>query len=136
MKKSEFRMRRSDNSLVHLADILKAIPNNNWVWAVQHFYGVGEAPGGLSMPEFEEICDSTPGGVRFSWDDIKNFASHINEVWDCFIVAVLNESMLTTYVNHENINDCIMFIEGIDSTIWNIILGNEPILKTINFDNI
>lgn len=52
------------------------------------FYGVGIAPAGLAMPDFEEHLRVLEKGWVFSWEELRLFANDIEQVFDCFIVAV------------------------------------------------
>ncbi|MBV6754274.1 hypothetical protein KV580_28590 [Pseudomonas chlororaphis] len=44
---------QTDGSVLRLYDLLKVIPENDWVWSVFEFQGVGWAPFGLFMDEYE-----------------------------------------------------------------------------------
>jgi hypothetical protein len=38
----------------NLIDMLEKVPPNDWIWSVLEFDGIGSAPDGLRMADFEE----------------------------------------------------------------------------------
>ena len=57
----------SDNGMkIKLSDLLAKIPKNEWTWCIYEFEGVGVAPFGLSMPEFEDLVLSKDTGFEFT----------------------------------------------------------------------
>jgi hypothetical protein len=102
-----------------LGDLLAALPANTWTWHILDFYGVGTAPGGQQMAEFEEITRSAPTGQTMSWSELRSFADGIEQTYDCQIVAVAPDGNLTAAeVADEDFQRCEIVIQGVDSTEW------------------
>lgn len=72
---------------VTLSNVLDAIPENSWFWRVLEFAGVGTAPSGMSMGEFETLATSGRDGYRTSWRELREFASGIRDTHWLLLVA-------------------------------------------------
>lgn len=101
-----------------LSDLLNKIPDNNWKWSLFDFEGVGVAPHGMGMPEFEELVASERYGFYFNWDELKLFGKTISDVKSCVLVAV-KKPVEYDLLMEEN-DDVIAYIGIFDSTNWEL----------------
>ena len=117
----DFSMHLEGNQVVQLVDLLSVIPDNNWHWSILDFCGVGVLPIGLSMEEFEEKIRSAPKGYYFSWEKLKMFADHLEQTWDCLIVAVESENdLVAEELKADNFDRCVIVLIAFDSTSWSV----------------
>ncbi len=79
---------RRDDSLVQLGDFLSTVPENNWMWVVLDFYGIGNAPNDLSMDDFEKLVQSKSKGVAMTWSELKNFADSLVQTYDSCSIKI------------------------------------------------
>src|SRR6266496_1286632 len=77
----------SDGSLLSISDVLATFFENSFVWVILEFFGIGRAPEGMSMPEFEDRVQSAPDGLQMTWAELKAFVTHVAQTFDCEIVA-------------------------------------------------
>lgn len=132
MKFVTFPASREDGSLVQLTDFLSAIPENNWVWAVLDFYGIGNAPNDLSMEDFEKLVRSKPNGVIMTWYELNNFASSLDQTYDCLIVAAKSPQNISKDRSaKENFSNCEVVIEAFDSTEWSVWTRDSEWMKRL-----
>jgi hypothetical protein len=87
MNSIKFSAFRPNGSKIRLLDVLNEFPEGDLVWSVMGFRGVGEAPDGLRMDEFEQRTLSQPGGVVMSWADLMHFSERLEDTMDCTLVA-------------------------------------------------
>lgn len=112
--------------IFNLKEVLSVVPDNKWIWAVLEFYGVGIAPAGLAMPDFEERLRSLEKGWVFSWEELRLFANDIEQVFDCFIVAVDSVDKIRKPIEvDEAPQNCFIAFEAFDSHEW-IIWSDAP----------
>jgi hypothetical protein len=118
---------RYGEQIISLKDILAALPDNEWTWALVFFYGIGTAPANLTMLQFEEKVRKSTLGVRFSWQEIKRFAEGLDETYDCLLAAIpAPESFLDAQaIRNENYGGTKLVIEGFDSSYWNVVLNDD-----------
>lgn len=74
-------------SMLSMADVLSVFPNNDLLWVVLDFFGMGCAPKGMSMPDFEHKVRSVPEGFRMTWTELKEFGDCVTQAFDCEIAA-------------------------------------------------
>ncbi|MNL84752.1 hypothetical protein D3C87_2128280 [compost metagenome] len=55
MQTFKLPMHRGSGKILQLSDLLAAIPDNDWTWSLLDFYGIGIAPDGMPMADFEVI---------------------------------------------------------------------------------
>jgi hypothetical protein len=110
---------RHDRAPITLAAILEAIGPNVWAWHLFEFSGVGTAPRGIAMADFEQ--EVRAHGYRMTWDELRRFASEIEQVWDCLIIG-LDKTDVRTHqqVVESHFTDAQVIIEGLDSTYWEV----------------
>lgn len=112
--------------IFNLKEMLSFVPDNKWIWAVLEFYGVGIAPAGLAMPDFEERLRDLEKGWLFSWEELRLFANDIEQVFDCFIVAVDSVDKIRKPIEvDEPPQNCFIALEAFDSHEW-IIWSDAP----------
>ena len=112
--------------IFNLKEVLSVVPDNKWIWAVLEFYGVGIAPAGLAMPDFEEHLRVLEKGWGFSWEELRLFANDIEQVFDCFIVAVDSVDKIRKPIEvDEAPQNCFIAFEAFDSHEW-IIWSDAP----------
>ncbi|MEE4674492.1 hypothetical protein V2K57_09595 [Pseudomonas alliivorans] len=112
--------------IANLKDVTALVPENKWIWAVLEFYGVGIAPAGLAMPDFEERLRDLEKGWLFSWEELCLFANDIEQVFDCFIVAVDSVDKIRKPIEvDEPPQNCFIALEAFDSHEW-IIWSDAP----------
>lgn len=135
MKTKKQTMFRKDGSRVQLSDMLKLLPQNEWVWSLLDFYGIGRAPNSLSMDEFEELIRSEPTGFKMSWVQLIQFSESIEQTIDCLLVAVKNDGDLhEAELDADNFSSCEVVIQAFDSAEWEISstsFSNESVAKRI-----
>ena len=110
-------MHLKDGSAVTLSTVLKTIPQNNLRWHILEFTGIGSAPGGMTMLDFRLVVRACQGGYRMSWNELLNFASGLDQVWDCLIVGLQSGIRIERdlFKKGEYLN-CDYVIVGFDST--------------------
>ncbi|XVV02656.1 hypothetical protein ACQPW3_35680 [Actinosynnema sp. CA-248983] len=118
MRKLSLPMFNEHGQDISLRDILTCIPRNGWTWSILDFYGVGDAPGGLAMSEFEELVRSMPTGYLLSWDELLTLAAGLHQVIDCTIVAGVQGDLVPEDLKINDFNRCAFVIQALDSTDW------------------
>lgn len=119
-----------DGALVSLAAVLCAIDENDWVWQVREFSGVGELPGSSSMVEFEASVRKSP--LEMSWTSLLRFAEAIEQTWDCSIVGLnrVAGSSPTSTAKEDSVAKQVV-IEAFDSTTWELTSPDPFLLERI-----
>jgi hypothetical protein len=106
------------NDMINLRQVLAALPHNAWEWRMLDFYGMGRPPGRGTMEEFEDQA-ATPGGYLFSWAGLLSFAAHLQQAFDCVLVAVdpgcpVDPDSLA----RDEFAACRVVVEAVDSGEW------------------
>jgi len=123
---------RQDRSCVQLADFLSKLPDDDWVWSVLEFYGVGTAPNGLPMADFEALTRSEPKGFIMNWSELKNFAGSLDQTYDCLIVAARSvQDISNDKSSKENFSNCEVVIEAFDSTEWSVWARDKKLMQEL-----
>jgi hypothetical protein len=81
-------MRTSAGTWLELKDLLAKVPDNNWDLICLEFDGIGQAPESMTMEEFADKAFRSSSGYPFSWQDLTNFAEHVEQAHNCLFVAV------------------------------------------------
>ena len=117
----------SNQKFPTLTELLSKIPNdNNWVWSIKFFYGIGVSPNGMDMPDFEKLVLDTPEGYIISWQELNNFAINLKDIWDLVLVAVKDKNDIKPQeIKKENFSSCILVIEYFDSTEYSLYIQNN-----------
>lgn len=109
-----------ESGLVTLRQVLDKLPANDLRWHVLDFEGIGTAPGGMTMDEFEHAVHASPQGYALAWDKLLTLAGGIEQTWNCLIVGrrtdapILAEHMQTEFAG------CRYVVQAFDSTEWSI----------------
>ena len=112
--------------------IFEVIPDNDWIWSVLEFDGVGVPPDDLSMDEFEEFLRREERGRIFTWTELVEFIRGINQAFSCFIVAVDSVDKITKPSEVDECPvGCIMAVEAFDSSEWIIWSDDETLSRDV-----
>ncbi|GAA3144506.1 hypothetical protein [Nonomuraea roseoviolacea] len=128
-------MHRTTGGVVELSHVLNALPENAWAWSMLELWGVGIAPNGMAMPSFEDSIAASDSGYQLSWRELVGFASGLNQVHDCLIVAANSPQDLSRQlIEKDSCSKLLVAIEALDSTRWEIVisenLGEAEEIKT------
>jgi hypothetical protein len=124
-----FDMHR-DDGLVVLADILRAVPANDWMWHVLEFEGIGIAPNDMSMAEFETIARAR--GYPMDWTAFTRFARDAEQSWWCTIAALdhadprRGREIIDSDFAHAHV-----VLEAFDSSTWTIRSASQSITSAL-----
>lgn len=130
MKTLEFSAFRQDGSKIMLSEILAQVPQNNWIWSIWEFDGIGEPPFGLSVMEFSRVALSE--GVLMTWQEVKSFANSLLDIHFCLLIATIQEKQITIKdVQEESFENYEMVVYAFDSTKWQVWSLNKNILNLI-----
>ncbi|WP_458689028.1 hypothetical protein [Nocardia tengchongensis] len=72
-------------TMVHLRDVLRLFPANDWQWKVEDFDGFRRSPASLTWEQFQAAIDS--GAAIFDWAGIQQFADGLIQMIDGHIIA-------------------------------------------------
>jgi hypothetical protein len=124
---AELPVQSRNGQWIDLADLLAVMPENNLIWSLIDFYGVGVVPPrGLEMAEFEELVRATPGGLRHTWPALKQFADDLEQTYECLIVGVCSEEdIVPAQLEQDNFERCAVVIQAHDSTKWVICVNAD-----------
>lgn len=119
-----------DGQLISLLEILNAIEANDWAWEVREFSGVGTAPAGASMAEFEAAVRKS--AVQVSWAELCQLAGSIEQVWDCLVIGfdASAGSTLSATTNGE-LTGTRLVVEAHDSTVWELSSPDAFLLERV-----
>ncbi|MEV4387604.1 hypothetical protein AB0J68_18120 [Micromonospora sp. NPDC049580] len=115
MKSVQCPMHLPGGSLLSISDVLAAFPENRYVWVIFEFFGVGRAPMGMGMPEFEDRVRSAPKGLQMTWADLEAFGVGVTQAFECEIVAFRAADY---YGVQCNVDLAVAKICALDSTEW------------------
>jgi hypothetical protein len=104
-------------SLLTISDVLATFSDNSFEWVLLEFYGIGQAPGGIPMTEFEDRVLSAPDGLAWTWAELKAFGNDIEQTFDCEIVAYRTNGISPTPRDPKL---AIAQICAFDSTQWHV----------------
>lgn len=123
-------MFKKNGTCIQLADLLALLPNNDWLWSILEFNGIGLAPNNLSMSEFEKLIYSSPTGFLMSWSELKDFAFNLKQTIDCSIIAVESiESLRADQLALNDFKSCKLVLKALDSTNWFISSSKPQIIE-------
>ena len=118
MNRIDFRMHQP-KGLVTLGDIVRRLPENDWIWYVLDYQGIGVAPNGMSMPDFEELARTE--GYSFDWSSFRRFADQAEQSWWSLIVALdQGDTRSAKEIVASDCNGAHLVIEAFDSSTWTI----------------
>lgn len=133
MKFVTFSSFRRDNSVVQLIDILKLCPENNMVWNVLDYYGVGDAPNGMkTIDEFEALVASKKDGYLMSWKELIEFASSLRLTIECLIVGGKDKAAVSgDKTKKESFSNSEIIIKASEDKLWSFWARKEKLVKKI-----
>ena len=94
MTRFSFPMWPNQRSKILLADVLEAVPDNDWVWSILEFDGIGPTPNDTHPNEFNEWLRAHPTGFLLTRAELKTFASSLEDVHFFLGVAVTSIAQL------------------------------------------
>ncbi|WP_203721346.1 hypothetical protein [Streptomyces coelicoflavus] len=122
----KFRMHDGQGGISGLADVLALISENDWVWSILDFDGVGRVPGGLEYHEFRDKLLATREGYVMSWSQLQSFAGGIRQCFDLLAVAVKERDDLSPdRFAVDDFGGCLMTLSAIDSGSWEVVVGDD-----------
>lgn len=125
-------MYRENGTRVQLADLLKKIPANDWVWIIVEFDGVGRMPSPLTFGEFQQRLHEQPRGFLQTWSEVCRFAKDLEYTIDCLVVAVSNIDRLKIgTLQNDDFQQCEVALRAIDSTEWELFSSNASLLDEL-----
>jgi hypothetical protein len=123
---------KEDGSVLQLADILSAIPENDWIWAILDFYGVGAVPNKLPIEDFENRVRSAPQGILMPWSELKKFANSLHQTYDCLIIAAKSSQDISSDKSvKENFSKCEVVVEAFDCTEWSVWARDKDLMRQL-----
>lgn len=109
----------SAGRMLQLADVLAAIPDNDWTRYVIDFWGTGLTPFGMPMTGFEDRARTEPGGFPLSWSGLRELAGSLSQTVECLIIAPKDgESVDVVGLLGDQFDACRVVIRALDSTEW------------------
>lgn len=125
-------MFRADGGCAELDDLARAIPDNNLLWSVIEYEGVGKMPEGLTYADFQEKIRRSPKGVVFDWDSFRRFASLCEYTTDCLIVATkVDDAIDKQRLLADDYSDSELVLNVIDRTTWVLAAEDENLLRIL-----
>ena len=123
---------RKNGQAVQLAEVLAVLPDNNLMWSILEFNGMGEAPDNLSMDEFEEMISRRSGGLMMSWNDLKQIAVRFQQTIDCIIVGAESaQNILNTHKESDDFSSCEVVLTVFDSTAWSVWARDPDLMEKL-----
>lgn len=117
----EFRMHDAEGKIVGLENLLAQIPDNNWVWSVLEFDGIGQGVAGLGYAEFRQKVGSSPQGYIMSWAQVRDFAASVRQCFDLLLVAAKDRRLLDPErLDAGDFAGCPLVLTASDSTWWTV----------------
>ncbi|WP_052451349.1 hypothetical protein [Pseudomonas batumici] len=124
---------RTDGAVLLLKDLLEIIPDNDWVWSVLEFQGVGCAPDGLSMDEYEDFLFSQERGDIMTWGQLLEFAQLMEQTFNCLVVAVNTVAEIIKPSDVEIVPETyVLAIEAFDSTHWTLWSDRSETIRAVS----
>ncbi len=123
-------MRYGGGGFVTLSLLAEILPANNLTWRILDFEAIGEVPGGARMAAFANAVRAAPKGYALSWKEFVPFASNMEQVWNCLIVAT--EPQITvdrTTLEDAGFPNCVYVSEVFGSNEWALGAESETILE-------
>jgi hypothetical protein len=132
MKALKFPAFRNNGMAVQLAEVLAVIPENDLVWSILEFNGMGEAPDNLSMDEFEELVRRKTGGLMMSWGELKKLSDGFYQTIDCIVVGAKTEQdILNAHKMGDDFSSCEVVLSAFDSTEWSVWAHDPELMKRL-----
>jgi hypothetical protein len=127
----EFRMQDGQRGVVGLGSLLSLVGDNDWVWSVLDFDGIGTGPSGLGYAEFRGRVHSLPQGYVMSWPQVREFAAGLQECFDLLLVAASDRRSLDPErLAADDFSKCLIVLTASDSTWWSVEVITETELTT------
>ena len=127
------KVKSRDGERIGLPTILSLIPANQYVWTVFDLRGmVGVAPVHSSVDDFERSTSESATGRAFSWPQLQHFASQLEDLSDCAVVA---HTAISSFSANEyragNFSSAELLIQLFDSTEWSVEVTDSDKFKTL-----
>jgi hypothetical protein len=120
-ERMEFRMHDGQGGMVGLESLLSLVGDNDWVWSVLDFDGIGAGPSGLSYEEFRDRVHSLPQGYVMSWPQVREFATGVQQCFDLLLVAASDRRSLDPErFAVDDFSECLIVFTASDSTWWSL----------------
>jgi hypothetical protein len=124
---------RGDGTLVQLNDFLCLVKDNEWVWSVMDFDGVGVPPNNLHMNDFENLARLNPEGFVMTWHDLRSFAGTLVQTYDCLVVGAKSiKDISGDKSEKDTFSRCEVVIEAFDSTEWAVWARDPDLMNTLS----
>lgn len=128
MKPLVFPAFRSDGKAVRLVELLAVIPQNDLVWSILEFDGLGDAPCGLSMEDFEGLVREKAGGFMVSWNELKLLSCGFLQEINCMVVGAKAETDILS-TTEDDFSFCEVVLNLFDSTEWSVWARDTDVMK-------
>ncbi|MFE1377950.1 hypothetical protein ACFW6S_03180 [Streptomyces sp. NPDC058740] len=121
-----FPMHDGKGGVVGLAELLALVPDNDWVWSILDFDGIGGVPDGFEFQEFRSAVHASPAGHVMSWNQVRRFAAGVGQFFDLLLVAVEDRGRLSPErLAVDDFGACLLVLEAVDSGAWEVTVGDE-----------
>lgn len=130
-KRMEFRMQDGQGAVIGLDSLLSLVGENQWVWSVLEFDGIGTALPGLGYAEIRDRAHSCPQGYVMSWPQVREFAARVQQCFDLLLVAATDRRALDAQrLAAGDFSECLMVLAAGDSTWWSVEVLTETEVTT------
>jgi hypothetical protein len=120
---------RPNGLIANLDSVLSNIKDNDFLWSILDFDGIGPFPNAMSIDEFCEQITKQDRGYLCSWNEIVDFSKSIYDCYDCLIVAVKSAGNINKIeISNKNYVNCMLVLELFDSTYWDIYIKDIDIV--------
>ncbi|MFF7469508.1 hypothetical protein [Streptomyces sp. NPDC008092] len=117
----EFRMHDAEGGVIGLDSLLALVPDNEWVWSVLDFDGIGQGPAGLGYAEFRQRTAASSQGYVMSWAQVREFATGVRQFFDLQLVAARERRLLDRErFAAGDFAGCPLVLTASDSTWWTV----------------
>jgi hypothetical protein len=122
-----------DGNYLSLADILSRVPADFQFWVLLEFHGIGVAPDGTPMVDFETRVRAL--GHRMGRREFEQFAAAVEQVWDCVVVGTPTDLPISKMaLDRMELPERAIVIEAIDSTLWQVSSPTSSIVSSLKAD--
>lgn len=83
----------------------------------------------MDMQDFETLARLNSLGFQMTWGELKDFAIHVDDTYDCLIAGAESPSdFFKDKSERENFSTCEIVIEAFDSGEWSMWARDEKIM--------
>ncbi|WP_179272318.1 hypothetical protein [Streptomyces sp. XY006] len=124
-------MQDSQGAAIGLDSLLCLVGENQWVWSVLDFDGIGTALPGQGYAEIRDRVHSSPQGYVMSWTQVRDFAASVQQCFDLLLVAATDRRSLDPQrLAAGDFSGCLMVLTASDSTWWSVEVLTETEVTT------